>query len=222
MPEAATPSPLLTLTSVRIDSGGATLVDDLDFRLDAGEAAAFVGPPGCGKGALLRVAAGLDRPAAGEREVAPLRSAFVFQKGGLISNVTVEENLLLPLYYQGLKHSAAMERASAALEDFGLSAVARQLPGKLLNETRLTVQFARAAALEIDLLFLDEPFPHLSRSTAARVEQWLRSGVRSGKLAVLMTGAERDAVPHLPTRFLEVGGSPFGPRGETTAGVAPP
>ena len=222
MPEAAAPSPLLRLTSVRIEAGGATLVDELDFRLAPGEAAAFVGPPGCGKAALLRVAAGLDQPAAGERQVAPFRSAFVFQKGGLISNVTVEENLLLPLYYQGLKEAAARDRASAALENFGLSAVARQLPGKLLNETRLTVQFARAAALQIDLLFLDEPFPHLSRSTAARVEQWLRSGVGAGKLAVLMTGAESGAVPHLPTRCLEVGGSRFGPRGETAAGLAPP
>lgn len=222
MPEAATPPPLLTLTSVRIAAGGATLVDELDFRLAAGEAAAFVGPPGCGKARLLRVAAGLDRPAAGERHVAPCRCAFVFQKGGLISNVTVEENLLLPLYYQGLKHAAARDRASAALEDFGLSAVARQLPGKLLDETRLAVQFARAAALDVDLLFLDEPFPHFSRPTAARVEQWLHSGVGAGKLAVLMTGAERDAVPHLPTRCLELDGpGRSGRRDDATVGVAP-
>ena len=114
---------------MRIVTGGTTLVDELDFRLAAGEAAAFVGPPGCGKALLLRVAAGLDRPAAaGERHIAPCRCAFVFQKGGLISNVTVEENLLLPLYYQGLNHAAARDRASAALEDFGLNAVARSCP----------------------------------------------------------------------------------------------
>jgi ABC-type nitrate/sulfonate/bicarbonate transport system ATPase subunit len=223
MPEAATPPPLLTLTSVRIDAGGATLVEEFDFRLAAGQAAAFVGPPGCGKALLLRVAAGLERPAAGERHAAPCRSAFVFQRGGLISNVTVEENLLLPLYYQRLKHAAARDRASAALEDFGLSAVARHLPGKLLDETRLTVQFARAAALDVDMLFLDEPFPHFSRHTAARVEQWLQSGVGAGRLAVLMTGAERDAVPNLPTRCLEIGRpGRFGPRDETSAAVAPP
>lgn len=223
MLEAATPPLLLTLTSVRIVAGGATLVDELDFRLAAGEAAAFVGPPGCGKALLLRVAAGLDRPAAGERHVAPCRCAFVFQKGGLISNVTVEENLLLPLYYQGLNHSAARVRASAALEDFGLSAVARQRPGKLSNETRVAVQFARAAALDADLLFLDEPFPYFCRSTAARVGQWLQSGVEAGRLAVLMTGAERDAVPHLPTRCLELDGPGHpGPRDDSTAGEPTP
>lgn len=223
MLETATPPLLLTLNSVRIVAGGATLIDEFDFRLAAGEAAAFVGPPGCGKALLLRVAAGLDRPAAGERHVAPCRCAFVFQKGGLISNVTVEENLLLPLYYQGLNHAAARGRASAALEDFGLSAVACQRPGKLLNETRLTVQFARAAALDVDLLFLDEPFPYFSRSSAGRVEQWLQSGVGAGRLAVLMTGAERDAVPHLPTRCLELDGPDrSGPRDDTTTGEATP
>jgi NitT/TauT family transport system ATP-binding protein len=206
MPDAEALAPLLTLRGVCIAANGATLLDQFDFSLAAGEAVALVGPPGCGKSALLRVAAGLERPAAGEREITPCRCAFVFQKGGLVSNVTVEENLLLPLYYQGLTHAVARERAAAALEDFGLSSVANQRPGQLLNETRLMVQFARAAALAIDLSFLDEPFPYLSRSAFARVEQWLKSGVAAGKLAVMMTGVDQEAVPRIPTRCLELGG----------------
>lgn len=217
------PDPLLTLRGVRVVAGGAILVDRFDLSLTAGEAAALVGPPGCGKSQLLRVAAGLERPAAGDRDIAPCRCGFVFHKGGLISNITVEENLLLPLYYQGRTDAVARERAAAALESLGLSAVARQLPGALLNETRLMAQFARAAALAIDLLFLDEPFPLLSRSAAARVEQWLKSEVAAGRLAVLMTGVEALAVPRLPTRFLELGGpgEPV-PRRDAIPAMAPP
>lgn len=206
MPEAKALAPLLTLRGVSIADSRAILIDQLDFRLGASEAAAFVGPPGCGKSLLLRVAAGLERPAAGERQIGASRCGFVFQKGGLISNISVEENLLLPLYYQGLSRSVARERAAAALEDFHLGAVARHLPGQLLNEARLMVQFARAAALAVDLLFLDEPFPQLSRSAFARVEQWLKSRVGAGKLAVMMTSVDREAVPRIPTRYLELGG----------------
>ena len=222
MPDAGATAPLLTLRGVRISAGGATLLDRFDFSLAAGEAAALIGPPGCGKSLLLRVAAGLEHPAAGDRHIAPCRCAFVFQKGGLISNITVEENLLLPLYYQRLTPFIARERAGAALEDFGLSAVADQRPGELLNEARLMAQFARAAALTVDLLFLDEPFPQLSRPAAARVGQWLKTEVAAGKLAVLMTSVEREAVPRIPTRCLELSGpGEPAPPSDATAGVAP-
>jgi NitT/TauT family transport system ATP-binding protein len=221
MPEAGPAGAALTLKGVRIAARGAILVDRFDFSLEAGEAAALVGPPGCGKTRLLRLAAGLDRPEEGERHVAASRSSFVFQSGGLVRNITVEENLLLPLYYLGLGYPAARKRAVAALEDFGLSAVADQRPGELLNETRLLAQFARAAALDSDLLFLDEPFSQLSRPVAARVEHWLKGEVGKGRLAVMMTGVERQAVPHIPTRILELSGSGTPPPKDLAVGVAP-
>lgn len=204
MAEAGGAPAVLVLDGVRIRARGEILVDGFDFRLASGEAAALVGPSGCGKSLLLRVAAGLERPDAGERRVAASRAAFVFREGGLVRNVTVAENLRLPLYYRGLGDAAARDAAASALEMFGVAGAAEERPSELLNETRILVQFARAAALETDLLFLDEPFPQLSRTAAARVERWLGDEVEKGGLAVMMTGVEPQSVPQIPTRVVDL------------------
>ena len=222
MAEGAAAEPVLTLRGVRIAARGVVLIDRFDFSLAAGEAAALVGPSGCGKTLLLRVAAGLDRPEAGERRAAASRISVVFQEGGLVRNITVEENLMLPLVYRGHGAADARDRAAAALETFGLAAVAGLRPGELLNEMRLLAQFARSAALAADLLFLDEPFSQLSRAAAARVEPWLAREVGAGRLAVMMTAVERQGVVPIPTRVLELAGpgERAGPS-DATFGVAP-
>ena len=206
---AASPTPLLALEGVRVRAPrGAVLVERFDLDLAAGESAALVGASGCGKTLLLRVAAGLDRPDAGERRVSgsASRSAFVFQEGGLLRNVTVLENLRLPLYYRGIGSRAAGDAALAALEKFGVAAVADERPGGLLNETRILVQCARAAAMEADLLFLDEPFPQLSRHATGRVARWLEDELATGRRAVLMTGVDPESVPSFPGgRFRAIG-----------------
>ncbi len=201
-------TPLLALEGVRIRARGAVLIDGLDLDLFAGDFVTLIGPSGCGKSLLLRVAAGLDRPDGGERRVSASgpRAAFVFQEGGLLRNVTVVENLRLPLYYRGLGDGAAGEAAVAALEEFGVAAVADERPSALLNETRVLVQFARAAALEADLLFLDDPFPQLAQPAEARVVRWLAAGLQRSKLAVMMTAVEPDSVPSIPGgRIIELG-----------------
>lgn len=179
----------------------------LSLRLLPGEAVAVVGPPGCGKTALLRVAAGLEPPASGERRVAADRTAFVFRQGGLVRNITLADNLLLPLYYQGLPSSKAEERAAAALETFGLTPFASERPGGLSNEARILAQFARAAALGADLLFVDDAFSQLTRPFASRAERWLSDELGKGCLAVMMTGVEAQAIPQLPTRIVELPGA---------------
>jgi len=196
MAEPRAGEPLLELDGVR----------GLSLRLLPGEAVAAVGPLGCGKTALLRIAAGLTPPESGERRLAARRIAFVFRQGGLVRNITLAENLLLPLYYQSLPASEAEERAGAALETFGLKTFASERPGGLSNESRILGQFARAAALAADLLFVDDAFSQLTRPSAAKAERWLADELGKGGLAVMMTGVEAQAIPQLPTRIVELAG----------------
>ena len=208
MPDAGAARPLLSLEGVRIVARCGVLVENFDLALSAGESAVLVGPSGCGKSTLLRVAAGLERPDAGRRTVTAERPAFVFQEGGLLRNVTVLENLRLPLYYskRGIGSAEAGEAAVAALEEFGIAHVADARPSELLNETRVLAQFARAAALDADLLFLDDPLPNIAQTAEAVVGRWLARRLEERRLAVMMTGVDSQSVPPIPTiRVVEIG-----------------
>ena len=204
--EVSAPSaPLLELEGVRIRGRAGVLIERFDMTLRAGESVALIGPSGCGKSLLLRVAAGLDRPEAGERRASDaMRAGFVFQEGGLLRNVTVEENLRLPLYYRGLGYGAARKAVLAALAEFGVAGFADERPSELLNETRILVQLARAAALGANLIFLDDPFPLLAQTADARVGRWLAAGLEESKLAVMMTAVEPQSVPQILTASMRV------------------
>jgi len=194
--KATAPAALLELERVRIRGRAGVLIEGFDLTLRAGESVALMGPSGCGKSLLLRVAAGLDCPDAGERRASDAaRAAFVFQEGGLLRNVTVEENLRLPLYYRGVGSAAAREAALAALAEFGVAESADERPSELLNETRILVQIARAAAVDANLIFLDDPFPLLALPAETRVARWLAVGLEESRLAVMMTAVEPQSVP---------------------------
>jgi len=199
---------LLALDRVRIRGRAGILIDRFDLTLSAGESVALMGPSGCGKSLLLRVAAGLDRPDGGSRRAAAfLRPGFVFQEGGLLRNVTVAENLRLPLYYRGAGYAAAHAAAIAALEEFGVAGIAHERPSELLNETRILVQMARAAALQANLIFLDDPFPLLAETAESRVVRWIASRLEKSELALMMTAVEPVSIPQLlAPRVVPLGG----------------
>jgi ABC-type nitrate/sulfonate/bicarbonate transport system ATPase subunit len=205
---APEPLPLLALDRVRIRGRAGILIDRFDLTLAAGESVALMGPSGCGKSLLLRVAAGLDRPDGGSRRAAEsLRPGFVFQEGGLLRNVTVEENLRLPLYYRGVGSAAAHAAAHTALDEFGVGGVAHARPSELLNETRILVQMARAAALQANLIFLDDPFPLLAETAESRVVRWIASRLEKSELALMMTAVEPVSIPQLlAPRVVPLGG----------------
>lgn len=156
---------------------GAALLDDLSLTLPAGGATVLLGANGAGKSLLLRLVMGLLRPGAGAiRFAAPHpqpRMAMVFQKPVMLRR-SARANIAHALRARGAGLAAARAGAEAALERFGLAALARR-PARLLSggeQQRLAI--ARAAALDPELLLLDEPTAALDPGAAARVEAMLQ------------------------------------------------
>jgi putative ABC transport system ATP-binding protein len=200
------PTPRLELKQVtkRLASGERELivVDAIDLAVAPGEFVAILGPSGSGKSTLLGLAAGLDRPSAGEvlvdgraiqdlseGELARLRRGrigFVFQSFQLLGNLTALENVLLPLELGG--HPAPIPAARAMLAAVGLAEREHHRPAQLSGGEQQRVALARAFAPGPALLLADEPTGNLDGATGARVLELLaKLRADSGTTMVLVT-----------------------------------
>ncbi|HEX9798995.1 MAG TPA: ABC transporter ATP-binding protein [Thermoanaerobaculia bacterium] len=199
-----TPRLELREVSKRLRSGerDLTIVDRLSLRVDPGEFVAILGPSGSGKSTLLGLAAGLDRPSAGEvlldgRPIHDLsedalarlrrgRIGFVFQSFQLLGNLTALENVLLPLELAGRDHAA--RRAHEMLAAVGLAERGHHYPSQLSGGEQQRVALARAFAVEPSLLLADEPTGNLDGATGAMVLELLaRLRADHGATLVLVT-----------------------------------
>lgn len=154
-------TPLYALhdVSVRFGNGhgGVDALRAVTLRIAPGERVALVGSNGCGKSTLLRVLHGLLAPTTGRFEVTtPLREAMVFQRPHLL-RLSVQANIALGLWMQGLSWRRAKVRAMMALQRVGLEAHALRNARVLSGGQQQRVAMARAWALSPDVLFLDEP-----------------------------------------------------------------
>lgn len=212
MEQVATPEPspgrVLQLRGVAAGGG-----DPLDLVLDKGDAVALIAPGGAGKRWLLRVAAGLRQPPVGTVQCAAARVAYVFSTGGLLANLSITENIVLPLCFAGVPNSVARARAADVLAGLGLESVGDVRPGGLAVEACQLVQIARAIALNADLIFLEEPFRMLSRATADEVAEWLRGELDARRLTVLMTASDVVDADRIGARVVRLG-SQIEPGGE--------
>ena len=188
----------------QLPSGGRMLVilEDIDLEVRRGEFVAVLGPSGSGKSTLLALAAGLDRPSAGEvrldgeridalgeDRLARLRRhkiGFVFQSFQLLGNLTARENVLLPLELAGFDD--ARSRAEDLLCAVGLAARGHHYPSQLSGGEQQRVALARAFAARPALLLADEPTGNLDGATGRLVLDLL-VGLRAehGTTLVLVT-----------------------------------
>lgn len=166
----------LRSVSLRSRTTGAALLADITLELEAGDVALVTGRSGSGKTALARMLAGSARPDAGEvhmfgHDVARLRrssiallrrrAAFVPQELVLLERETALANAAASLSVAAVPRAEARTRAAAALERFGLAAVAAVPVARLSSGQRRLVCLARAAAAEPALLIADDPTAHL-------------------------------------------------------------
>jgi putative ABC transport system ATP-binding protein len=185
-------------------SGGRplTVLRDVDFRIDDGDFVAIVGPSGSGKTTLLGLIAGLDTPTSGsvrldgteltrlpEDERARLRRhkvGFVFQSFQLISSLTAQENVQVPLELRG--DGGAPARAAELLARVGLGDRLHHYPTQLSGGEQQRVALARAFVHEPRILFADEPTGNLDAATGhSIIELMLELNRDLGTTLVLVT-----------------------------------
>jgi putative ABC transport system ATP-binding protein len=180
---------------------------DVSLSIARGEYVAIEGPSGCGKSTLLSILGLLDTPSAGsyvlaDREVARLGTAdrsrirnreigFIFQNFNLIGDLTVAENVELPLTYRGLSAAERRRRTADALERVAMSHRARHYPAQLSGGQQQRVAVARAIAGEPAVLLADEPTGNLDSTNGELVMELLGELHRCGSTIVMVTHDRR-------------------------------
>jgi putative ABC transport system ATP-binding protein len=188
--------------TVTSGAGPLTILHPTSLTIDAGRTVAITGPSGSGKSTLLGLLAGLDAPtsgsvfidgvnisALGEEALARLRGekiGIVFQFFHLIPSLTAVENVLVPLELAGVADARA--RATALLDEVGLSQRGHHYPSQLSGGEQQRVAIARALANDPAILLADEPTGNLDSTTGRHVIDLLLSvNRRQGRTLVLVT-----------------------------------
>ncbi|HMU62026.1 MAG TPA: ABC transporter ATP-binding protein [Gemmatimonadales bacterium] len=178
-------------------------LSEVHLEVQRGEYVAISGPSGCGKTTLLSLLGLLDTPTGGEywldeKPVAQLSPAdrarirnreigFIFQAFNLIGDLTVYENVELPLTYRGMAPAERKQRVMSALERVGMSHRVRHYPAQLSGGQQQRVAVARAVAGEPLILLADEPTGNLDSTNGEAVMQLLQELHRGGATICMVT-----------------------------------
>ena len=184
-------------------------LQDIHLEIQPGEYVAIEGPSGCGKTTLLSILGLLDTPSDGEymlaneavanltaSERARIRNrqiGFIFQAFNLIGDLTVYENVELPLTYRGMSAAERKQRVTEALERVGMSHRMKHYPAQLSGGQQQRVAVARAVAGDPLILLADEPTGNLDSTNGEAVMELLRELHRGGATICMVTHDPRYA-----------------------------
>ncbi|MBI2824091.1 MAG: ABC transporter ATP-binding protein [Planctomycetia bacterium] len=176
---------------------------DVDLTINRGEFVAVSGPSGCGKTTLLSILGLLDSPTAGnytldgdvvttlsQPERARLRNkkiGFIFQNFNLIGDLTVEQNVDLPLTYQSMRKADRTRRVQEALERVEMSHRARHYPSQLSGGQQQRAAVARVLAVSPHILLADEPTGNLDSKNAESIMRLLSTLHQGGATICMVT-----------------------------------
>lgn len=184
-------------------------LDEVTFEIKKGEFVAIMGPSGCGKSTLLNILGTLDNSTSGsyffegkqvdkmsENQLTVLRKGnigFIFQSFNLIDDLTVYENVELPLVYLNIKSEERKQRVREVLEKVNMLHRANHLPQQLSGGQQQRVAIARAVVTNARLLLADEPTGNLDSANGIEVMELLSSLNKQGTTIIIVTHSQRDA-----------------------------
>lgn len=195
-------------------------LNEITLHVEQGEFVAIMGPSGCGKSTLLNILGTLDSPTSGsyffegkqvdkmnENQLTALRKnnlGFIFQSFNLIDELTVYENVELPLVYMGIKTAQRKEKVNKVLEKVNLLYRANHYPQQLSGGQQQRVAIARAVVTDCKLLLADEPTGNLDSVNGVEVMELLSELNRQGTTIIIVTHSQRDATyAHRIIRLLD-------------------
>lgn len=186
-----------------------TALNDVNLEIKEGEFCAVMGPSGCGKSTLLNIMGLLDNPTSGEyyfmgheisdfteRDLARLRKGnigFVFQSFNLIDELTVFENVELPLLYLGIPAEERKKKVEASLERMSMMHRRNHFPQQLSGGQQQRVAIARATVADAKLILADEPTGNLDSDHGDEVMKLLSELNEQGTTIIMVTHSPHDA-----------------------------
>jgi putative ABC transport system ATP-binding protein len=193
----------------RTDTVETTALNDVSLSIAQGEFVAIMGPSGCGKSTLLNIIGLLDSPSSGhyfvdsedvsgynERKRAEVRKStigFVFQSFNLIDELTVAENIELPLIYTRMGKAERKQRVQEAMERMSIAHRAKHFPQQLSGGQQQRVAIARAVVNAPKLILADEPTGNLDSAMGEEVMGLLTELNKAGTTVIIVTHSLRDA-----------------------------
>ena len=213
---------MITLTNLsrtfRTQDVETAALSNINMTVNSGEFVAIMGPSGCGKSTLLSILGMLDSPTAGcfeflgndissysEVKLAELRKSsigFIFQSFNLIDELTVFENVELPLQYQKVSKFERKQRVDAILKRVGIDHRGDHLPQQLSGGQQQRVAVARALVIDPKLILADEPTGNLDSRNGDEVMAMLRELNREGTTVIMVTHSEKEG--HYADRFVRL------------------
>ncbi|HOZ41406.1 MAG: ABC transporter ATP-binding protein [Flavobacteriales bacterium] len=205
--------PLLRTTSLskvyRTDTVETTALNAVDITIEQGDFVAIMGPSGCGKSTLLNILGLLDSPSNGhyfvngedvsnynERKRAEVRKntiGFVFQSFNLIDELTVEENIELPLIYTRMGKTDRKIQVDEVMKRMNIAHRAKHFPQQLSGGQQQRVAIARAVVNAPKLILADEPTGNLDSTMGEEVMNLLLDLNKAGTTVIIVTHSVRDA-----------------------------
>ena len=188
------------------------VLKDVSFEINKGEFVSLMGASGSGKSTLLYLIGGLDKPTDGkvyingkdistlkEKDMAKLRRkdiGFVFQFYNLVQNLTVEENIMLPVVMDGKKEKDYKERLEKILDIIGLKNKRKNLPNELSGGQQQRVSIARAIILSPTILLADEPIGNLDSKAGEEVMKLFKEINEKEGITILQVTHSSDAAKY--------------------------